>query len=280
MSYIDAINQAATASAQAKTNDASKKDDIMGKEDFLTLLVAQLQNQDPLNPDDPTEFTAQLAQFSSLEQLFNLNESMDNVAASVSDSQKLSALSMIGKEVTYADSEFKYEGKPVQIGYSLDGDAKDVTLLLQKDGVTVTTLKGTELSQGDHFLTWNGLTQDGQLAPTGDYTIVLQASAASGSIAAAPLVRSEVTGVDLDGANGGLLYTKGGEVIVTKIKGVYDIGTGLNQEGEDEQSETSIAETSSDTVAENQTDQTNSPFEETVSDIATDLAEDTVPTEG
>ena len=111
MSYIDVINQATTAAAQAKAKEADKGNDIMGKEDFLTLLVAQLQNQDPLNPDDPTEFTAQLAQFSSLEQLFNLNESMDKVATSVNDSQKLSALSMIGKEVAYADSEFTLKGE-------------------------------------------------------------------------------------------------------------------------------------------------------------------------
>ncbi len=68
-SYIDSINQATTASLGISTAKNSN-DAVMGKEDFLTLLVAQLQNQDPLNPDDPTEFTAQLAQFSSLEQLF------------------------------------------------------------------------------------------------------------------------------------------------------------------------------------------------------------------
>lgn len=91
MSYIEGINQAVTASTQSQSSDTTSTDDIMGKEDFLTLLVTQLQNQDPLNPDDPTEFTAQLAQFSSLEQLFNINESMDEVVSSVSDSQKLSA---------------------------------------------------------------------------------------------------------------------------------------------------------------------------------------------
>lgn len=264
MSYIDVINQASTAAAQTKASEADKSNDIMGKEDFLTLLVAQLQNQDPLNPDDPTEFTAQLAQFSSLEQLFNLNESMDNVASSVNDSQKLSALSMIGKEVAYADSEFKFEGDPVQIGYSIDGEAKDITLLLQKDGATVTTLKGTELQQGDHFISWNGLTTSGQPAPTGDYTIVIEATAAADSIAAAPLVRSEVTGVDLDSISGGLLFTVSGEIEVNKIKGVYNLGSGLNQE-EPAQQETSAT------------------VEETAADAAeaiAEIAEETVPTEG
>jgi flagellar basal-body rod modification protein FlgD len=264
MSYIDVINQASTAAAQTKANEADMGNDIMGKEDFLTLLVAQLQNQDPLNPDDPTEFTAQLAQFSSLEQLFQLNESMDNVASSVNDSQKLAALSMIGKEVAYADSEFKFEGDPVQIGYSIDGEAKDITLLLQKDGATVTTLKGTELQKGDHFISWNGLTASGKPAPTGDYTIVIEATAAADSIAAAPLVRSEVTGVDLDSTSGGLLFTVSGEIEVNKIKGVYELGTGLNQEEPAQQ-------------------ETNATVEETAADAAeaiAEIAEETVPTEG
>ena len=234
MSYIDAINQAATASTKTDSTAEKKSNDIMGKEDFLTLLVAQLQNQDPLNPDDPTEFTAQLAQFSSLEQLFNLNDSMENVASSVDNSQKLSALTMLGKEVTYADSSFAYGGDPVQIGYSLDGDASEVKLALKFNGATITTLSGTELSEGDHYLTWNGLDRDGNPAPEGMYTIALQASAESGSVAAAPLVRSEVTGVDLNQGNGGLLFTKGGEVNLYDVKGVYELGSSVSGETSDE----------------------------------------------
>ncbi len=236
MSYIEGINQAATAATQNK-KDRNETGNILGKEDFLTLLVAQLQNQDPLNPDDPTEFTAQLAQFSSLEQLFNLNDSMNGVATAVSDSQKLSALSLIGKEVTYADSDFSFGGTPVQVGYSLDGPAEQVRLQLQLDGATVATLDGNELNAGDHFLNWNGLTDEGAPAPVGDYTIVIQATAAegAGSIAAAPLVRSEVTGIDLNAGNGGLLYTRGGEVSLLEIKGVYETGSGIDQETAEEE---------------------------------------------
>ncbi len=69
-SYIESISQATPRPREKALPDP--KDTVMGKEDFLMLLVAQLQNQDPLSPDDPTEFTAQLAQFSSLEQLTSL----------------------------------------------------------------------------------------------------------------------------------------------------------------------------------------------------------------
>ena len=109
-SYIDVLGQATTASNASGSTSAADDQNSMGKEDFLTLLVAQLQNQDPLNPDDPTEFTAQLAQFSSLEQLFTLNESMDNLVASNASSDRLSTLATIGKEVAYHGDTFEYAG--------------------------------------------------------------------------------------------------------------------------------------------------------------------------
>ena len=221
-SYIESINQATTAST-AKTTSKTKDETVMGKQDFLTLLVAQLQNQDPLNPDNPTEFTAQLAQFSSLEQLFTLNESMTNMAAATANSDRLSTLGTIGKEVAYNGSSFNFTGEPVEIGYQLDGPAASVNLALQLNGTTVATLQGKELGEGNHYLTWDGLTKDGVMASPGKYTIAIEAKAAAGkTVAAAPLIKSEVTGVDLGGDSGGTLQTKAGEIAFTSILGVYD----------------------------------------------------------
>ncbi|MCP3891429.1 MAG: flagellar hook assembly protein FlgD [Desulfobulbaceae bacterium] len=224
-SYTDAINQAANVSA-VKSKTESTGETSMGKEDFLSLLVAQLQNQDPLNPDDPTEFTAQLAQFSSLEQLFTLNESMDNLVNSNAASDKISTLSTIGKTVAYQGGSFEFSGEPVEVGYQLDGAASEVTILLQKNNDTVATLEGTELTAGNHYITWDGLTADGDSAPTGEYTIVLQAKAVEGgSVETLPLVKSEVTGVDLGGQSGGTLITNAGEISFNSILGVYEPGS-------------------------------------------------------
>jgi flagellar basal-body rod modification protein FlgD len=199
----------------------------MGKEDFLTLLVAQLKNQDPLNPDDPTEFTAQLAQFSSLEQLYNLNDSMQALATAQGNSEKLTALSLIGQSVSYNGSAFTFDGMPVELGYQLDGTAANVTLSIQNEnGQTVHTLQApsTELAAGNHFITWNGIDQNGTPVANGKYKIVLQASAAgeNTSIAAASLVRSEVTGVDM---SNGMLTTKDGEVLLMNILKVFAPGS-------------------------------------------------------
>ncbi|MDP3695802.1 MAG: flagellar hook capping FlgD N-terminal domain-containing protein, partial [Desulfocapsaceae bacterium] len=195
-----------------------------GKEDFLNLLVAQLKNQDPLEPEDPTAFTAQLAQFSSLEQLTNLNKTMEGLTTAQANSARLSSLGLIGKDVTYNGSTVTLEGKPVDIGYQLDGTASSVTLSIQDaNGKTVRTFQAadTELKAGNHFISWDGTDQDGKLLANGKYTIVLQASAAGkdASIAAAPLVRSVVTGVDL---STGIITTRAGEVLFKNIIGVME----------------------------------------------------------
>lgn len=218
-----------TTNTGTKSSLAAK--DIMGKEDFLTLLVAQLKNQDPLNPDDPTEFTAQLAQFSSLEQLYNLNDSMQALATAQGSSEKLAALSLIGQNVTYNSSAFTFDGKPVEVGYQLDGTAAGVTLSIQNEkGQTVSTLQAatSELDAGYHFIAWDGTDQNGNLVPHGKYNIILQANAAgdNASIAAAPLIRSEVTGVDL---TNGMLTTKDGEVRLMHVLKVMAPGSNLEE---------------------------------------------------
>ncbi len=210
--------------APATTLSASQKTNILGKEDFLTLLVAQLQNQDPLNPDEPTEFTAQLAQFSQLEQLFNLNDSINTMVTANENSNKFSALQTIGKYVVYQDSDFTYSGEgEMQLGYMLDGDASEVELTIKKDGKTIQTIDGTELDAGNHFITWDGLDMDGNAAGEGSYQIVVSAKATKGeSVAVSPLIKSEVTGVDLTGDNGGTLQTRAGEVNFASIIGVFE----------------------------------------------------------
>lgn len=247
--YVDAINQANTAStANSATNRTTES--VMGKEDFLSLLVAQLQNQDPLNPDEPTEFTAQLAQFSQLEQLFSLNEGMENLVTSNTNSDRISTLSTIGKEVSYQTNTINFSGEPVEIGYQLDGAAASVTLSLQSNGATVATFEASNLSSGNHYLTWDGLTTEGFPATPGEYQLVIQAQAsADSSIEALTLVRSEVTGVDLGTENGGTLLTKAGEVNFNSILGVYEPGSTNSTTPVSSASDDAEESNASDTVA-------------------------------
>jgi flagellar basal-body rod modification protein FlgD len=214
-----------TASSTSSKASTAKEDSVMGKDDFLTLLVAQLKNQDPLNPDDPTEFTAQLAQFSSLEQLTNLNKSMEGLTTAQANSEKLSALSLIGKNVSYNGGTLDFNGEPTEVGYQLDSAATSVTLSIQDaNGKTVYTKQAadTELKAGNHFITWNGTDQCGKPVASGKYKIILQASAAGegASVAVSPLIRSEANGVDL---SSGKITTTAGDVLFKDIIGVTEL---------------------------------------------------------
>ncbi len=223
MTYIPGISQAYTAANQA-TKETDDKGNTLGQEDFLTLLVAQLQNQDPLNPSDPTEFTAQLANYSQLEQLFNLNDSMDRLAESQTNSERVSALSMIGKEVLVAGSTFSLDEGPVEIGYKVEGPTADVEIHIQDgSGQRVATLHPNDLTPGNHFITWSGMNDNGTELPSGKYDVIIDApnSDAGETAAVRPLIRADVNGVDL-GEGGTLLLTDVGEFALSNIYGVYN----------------------------------------------------------
>jgi flagellar basal-body rod modification protein FlgD len=195
---------------------------VLGKDDFLKLLVAQLENQDPMNPDDPTEFTAQLAQFSSLEQLFTVNESLSAMISSQGDLAKMTALSMINREVVSKSHDFTLDDKPVLLGYSLDESVDELELLI-KDGTgrTVAVLPATELEKGDHFLEWDGTGENGQVLPAGEYNFYAVVTSADNLEEVPTLVKGTVTGVNFDSARD-VLVTTSGEFFLSDIQSVRE----------------------------------------------------------
>lgn len=234
MTYIPGISQAYTAADQVGTT--KDKGQTLGQDDFLTLLVAQMQNQDPLNPTDSTEWTSQLAQYSQLEQSMNLNTAMKELVEGQKSSERLSALSLIGKEALVEGSTFKLDDGPVEIGYRVDGSAGAIKLHIQdSSGRRVSTLYPDDLTPGNHFLTWQGMDQYGQHLPVGDYTIVVEAqsSGEGENVGVSPLVRTAVTGVDL-GETGAVLLTDAGEFALSSIYGVYDSSQGQAEQGQSE----------------------------------------------
>ncbi|MDR2550765.1 MAG: flagellar hook assembly protein FlgD [Desulfobulbus sp.] len=232
MSTVNQTNSVTTAAAATTTSKS--KAGALGQEQFLSLLVAQLQHQDPLNPSDPTEFTAQLAQYSQLEQLFNLNDSMDQLAAATSSSERYAALGLIGQEVVVENNEFALGDKPVQVGYRIDGNVTGASLEIKnKTGQTVATIKATDLSAGNHFLTWDGKDSEGNAMAPGNYSISISATGAGGTSATvSPLVRAQVTGIDLSGAQAKIV-TALGEYKISSLYGAY---SGQNQNTTDSSS--------------------------------------------
>jgi flagellar basal-body rod modification protein FlgD len=274
MSYIEGISQASTASSQPTTT-TDEKDQTLGQDDFLTLLVAQMQNQDPLNPSDATEFTAQLASFSQLEQLFNLNESMDKLAASQSNSERVSALSMIGKDVLVGGSTFTLNDGPEEIGYKVDGQVEDILIRIQdSNGIQVATMHPSELGPGNHSITWDGLDRNGEALPPGKYKLIVESQTNGQEINnnATPLVRTEVNGIDLEGV-GAVLLTDTGEFSLAEVYGVYN-STG--RAGKPADGEQSFGEGNQHEQYSAATD--GSEIIEEAGNVANAVAEATIPT--
>jgi flagellar basal-body rod modification protein FlgD len=167
------LNPVSTGSAERSTPQTP----VMGKDDFLHLLVTQLQNQDPLNPTDHTEFTAQLAQFSSLEQLNNVNDNLEelqNFQASTNNSQ---TVSLLGKEITTNGNFLQLvEGEPIGCDFSLDKDADLVVVnIYDSTDEFVTKFEKNNLPSGRQTLDWDGIDKYGNPAKDGNYTFKIQA---------------------------------------------------------------------------------------------------------
>jgi len=176
------ITNEIASSASGAAMLATTQTGAMGKDDFLNLLITQLQNQDPLNPTDSTEFTAQLAQFSSLEQLGNVNENLmelKNFQASINNSQ---AVSLIGKTVTAnGNSILLSDDGPVKCDFKLDGDAVlAVANIYDSTGKFVADFEGSNLSAGQHSLLWDGRDNNGNRLAGGNYTFEILAADADG----------------------------------------------------------------------------------------------------
>jgi flagellar basal-body rod modification protein FlgD len=156
---------------------------IMGKDDFMKMFLAQIKCQNPLEPMNGLEFTSQLAQFSTLEQLQNANSKIDTLISQDSTGQASLAVSFIGKEITTAgDILTVAEGDESQtLKFSLASDATDVTIQIKDaKGNVVADLDQGALSSGSHTCCWDGKDKTGNTVPAGNYCFVVSAKDISG----------------------------------------------------------------------------------------------------
>lgn len=172
---------------------------------FLTLLVAQLKNQDPTNPMQNNELTTQLAQISTVSGIEKLNTTLGSVSGQIDNSQSLQAASLIGHGVMIpgttilagtSTTEGSSTTSTTPFGVELQQTADKVTATItDKDGVVVRTIDIGELKAGVHTFTWDGSLADGTTAPNGSYKVAISASNGSTQLVAQPLQFALVQGV-------------------------------------------------------------------------------------
>jgi len=176
---------------------AAAPEDTLGRDQFLTLLVAQLQNQDPLNPLESQDFTAQMAQFSSLEQLFDVNESLANIQGAITAGESESALDYIGMEVKAAGNTiYKSADNLDQGSYYIENGAEVVISIFDGAGMEVRRIEAGYQDAGEYDLEWDGRDENGNVMADGIYTYDVTAQDENGiDVYSTTYSKGKVTGV-------------------------------------------------------------------------------------
>ena len=261
-----------------ETSASSSKNDDLGRDQFLTLLVAQLQHQDPLNPMESTEFTSQLAQYSSLEQLMNINDSLESLKTSQNESAQLQALNFIGKEIEAKGDMLSYiKGEASKFGFNLSEGGDCTALITDSNGNPVKTLSMGMLETGVHSFEWDGRNELGTMMESGTYGLQITATAVDGQdLPVETLITGRVTGVNFEGTSP-ILYL--GDIPIT-LSQIVSINAGEGstepEEGGDEEAPEVSMEGENDDESTVSTDNVNEE-ESTVSTDNVSEEESTVP---
>ncbi len=171
------------SSASGTSSTASDASTLTGNyQTFLSLLTAQIKNQDPLSPMDTTQWTNQLVQYSSVEQQLKGNQYLEQIAANNKAGSMDSAVSYIGKTVSADSSTATLKDGQASWDYTLGAtSAKATATITDTSGNTVWTGALSDLSAGDHSFTWNGKNAAGVAEPAGNYSLSVTASTSSGA---------------------------------------------------------------------------------------------------
>jgi flagellar basal-body rod modification protein FlgD len=176
--------------------------DKLGKDEFLKLLVAQLANQDPTEPQETSQFVAQLAQFSALEQEQNAVSRLDTLLLGQATANQTAAASFIGKEITFRGGGVRLTGpEGCSASITLANPAAKLTVAVaDATGRTVRTVQVGAAEAGEMSVFWDGKDDKGQPLPQGDYTLKPAAFDADGKAIPVELsTGGTVTGVAFEG---------------------------------------------------------------------------------
>jgi len=192
---------------------------MLGKEDFLKLLVAQLQHQDPLNPMDSAEFTAQLAQFSSLEQQRNINENLASLISIQKEGKLLEVAGLVGKNVLASTNEIVWEGSDkVNLGFELPQDVASGTITITDSmGNLIRTIQKGGLNKGYNSISWDGRNNSGVLVPPGRYYYAVSGiTKDKSSVSGEPILEGKIDAVKYQDGSA-YLVVDGREIATSKI---------------------------------------------------------------
>jgi len=197
-------------------------DSALGKDDFLKLLIAQLSAQDPLDPMGAQDFSAQLAQFSGLEQMTNVNTNLEILQKLQTASQNTTSLNLIGKTVESYGNSFKHsENSSETLSYSLASDAESVRIdIFDIAGSQIDTVNLGSQTQGKNTASWDGFDKHGNSLPAGTYSYTVKADNQAGAPIAVDTFSSGLVSDVVFGKDETYAIVNGKELPISAIKRV------------------------------------------------------------
>ncbi len=199
-----------TSTTTSTSSTATTEDDnTLGQDDFLTMMVTQLNNQDPTEPMDSKDFVAQLAQFSTVAGIEKLSTSFSELSQTLSQNQTLQAATLVGNDVLVpADTTEISEGQTVSGAVNLSASAGNVTVdVCDKSGEVVSSLDLGSQSAGLKDFEWDGKLDDGTAAPAGTYQFKINATTDGTTESLEPMLDGQVQSVSYDSDAGGLMLS-------------------------------------------------------------------------
>lgn len=224
-SAITAASQVPVTSSTTTTGKSStgSTDTSVGSQDyFLKLLVAQMNNQDPLNPMDSSQMTSQLAQLNTVQGINKLSTQLDTLLGDVNTSQSLQASSLVGHGVLVPGSSLALTKGQGIGGFDLAADADDVKVAVKdSSGKTIYSEDLGKQSKGLSNFVWDGSTDSGATAAAGAYSFTVSATAGGTKVTADTMAFGDVASVT-PGSDGGSVFVNGvGTIPMSQVKQVY-----------------------------------------------------------
>ncbi|MDR6236050.1 flagellar hook assembly protein FlgD [Pseudomonas oryzihabitans] len=218
------VNKTSTTSDSSTSTSGTKKTSQLGKDEFLKLMVAQMNHQNPLEPQGNGEFIAQLAQFSTVEGITNLNTSVSSILSGSQSSQALQASTLVGRKVIVDTDKVKVDTSTNFKGaMSLTASSPNVWVnVYNESGSQVNRLNLGQQSSGLVNFTWDGTNADGKKLDAGTYRFEAQASVDGKTEAMKTSLPANVDSVTL-GQNGGemtLNLAGVGSIGISKVQAV------------------------------------------------------------
>ena len=199
----------------------------MGKDAFMKMMLAQMKNQDPTNPTPSHEMAAQLAQFTSLESLNNINSTLEAMKSAQAPSTNFQALAFIGKRVSGDSSKITRAAGDTKhtANFQLMNDAMSVKVTVKDTGGNVVRkLDFGQMKKGDNSIEWNGIDDKGMPARAGEYKITVEGVGSNGAkVFAKTSFSGRITGLNYS-SEGPVLLVGDQSIKMSDVKKIEDVG--------------------------------------------------------